>query len=116
MNALELTKSQKRIARQIIDIGLQREYEAGIKKLDMIISHWKKEELSNSDAYMKLYRSLTSHDKHIAKRYNRMTGSWYLHIIAAQLADEVIADEELNDFPEDIRQKIYLLSGMDNNQ
>lgn len=45
-----------------------------------------------------------------------MTGSWYLHIIAAQLADEVIADEELNEFPEDIRQKIYLLSGMDNNQ
>ena len=45
-----------------------------------------------------------------------MTGSWYLHIIAAQLADKVIAIEELNDFPEDIRQKIYLLSGINNNQ
>jgi len=32
--------------------------------------------------------------------------------IAAQLADEVIAVEELNDFPEDIRQKIFLLSGI----
>jgi len=38
MNAPELTKSQKRIARQIIETGLQREYEAGIEKLDKIIS------------------------------------------------------------------------------
>ena len=37
MNALQLSKSQKRIARQIIETGLQREYEAGIKKLDKII-------------------------------------------------------------------------------
>ena len=41
-----------------------------------------------------------------------MSVSGYLHIIAAHLADEVIAIEELNDFPEDIRQKIYLLSGI----
>lgn len=112
MNALELTKSQKRIARQIIETGLQREYEAGIKKLDNIITKWKRKETDNRDAYIKLYKSLTSHDKHIARRYNRMSGSWYLHIIAAQLADEVIAVEELNDFPEDIRQRIYLLSGI----
>ena len=116
MNALDLTKSQKRIARRIIETGLQREYEAGIKKLDRIISRWKGEELNNRDAYMELYESHTSHDKHIARRYNRMTGSWYLYIIAAQLADKVVTAEELSDFPEDIRQKIYLLSGMDNNQ
>lgn len=112
MNALQLSKSQKKIARQIIETGLQREYEAGIKKLDKIISGWKRKETNNRDAYMKLYKSLTNHDKHIARRYNRMTGSWYLHIIAAQLADKVITVEELNDFPEDIRQKIYLLSGI----
>ncbi len=116
MNALELTKSQKKIARQIIDTGLQREYEAGIIKLDMIITRWKREEIDHRDAYMELYKSLTSHDKYIARRYNRMTGSWYLHIIAAQLADKVITVEELSEFPEDIRQKIYLLSGMDKNQ
>ena len=116
MNALELTKSQKKIARRIIETGLQREYEVGVRKLDRIISRWKSEDLNNRDAYMELYESLTSHDKHIARRYNRMTGSWYLHIIAAQLADKVITVEELSDFPEDIRQKIYLLSGMDNNQ
>ena len=64
---------------------------------------------------MELYKSLTSHDKHIGRRYNRMTGSWYLHIIAAQLADNVISVEELNDFPEDIVQKLILMSGINDN-
>ena len=48
MNALELTKSQKKIARRIIDTGIQREYEAGIKKLDRIISRWKREEIEDA--------------------------------------------------------------------
>ena len=116
MNPLELTKSQKRIARQIIETGLQCEYEAGIKKLDKIISKWKRKEIDNRDAYLKLYGSLTNHDKHIARRYDRMSGSRYLYIIAAQLADKVIAVEELNDFPEDIREKIIIMSGINNNQ
>ncbi|MCK4678112.1 MAG: hypothetical protein KAT48_08285 [Bacteroidales bacterium] len=47
MNALELTKSQKKIARQIIETGLQREFEAGIKKLDNILTEWKRKELDN---------------------------------------------------------------------
>ena len=113
MSALDLNKPQKRIARQIIETGLQREYEAGIIKLDKIISRWKNKKIDNRDAYMKIYSSLTWHDKHIGRRYNKMTGSWYLYIIAAQLADEVITVDELNDFPEDIREKIFLLSGMD---
>ena len=113
MNALDLTKSQKRIARRIIETGLQREYEAGIKEFDLIISRWKGEELNSRDAYMELYESLTSHDKHISRRYNRMTGSRYLPILAEQLANKVIAAEELSDFPEDIRQKIFLLSSID---
>lgn len=115
MNALELTKSQKKIARRIIDTGIQREYEAGIVKLDRIISRWKSKELNNHDAYMELYGSLTGHDKHIGRRYDRITGSRYLYIIATQLADKVIDVEELSDFPENIRQSIFLLAGMDNN-
>ena len=45
-----------------------------------------------------------------------MSGSRYLPIIAAQLADKVIAVEELNDFPEDIRERIIFMSGINNTQ
>ncbi|MCK4677446.1 MAG: hypothetical protein KAT48_04885, partial [Bacteroidales bacterium] len=92
------------------------EFEAGIKKLDKIISGWKRKEIDNRDAYLKLYGSLTDHDKHIARRYDRMSGSRYLNIIAAQLADKVITVEEINDFPEDIRDRIIIISGINNSQ
>jgi hypothetical protein len=37
----EFPKSQKKIARQIIETGLQREYQNGIKKVDAVIEKWK---------------------------------------------------------------------------
>ncbi|MCD4737561.1 MAG: hypothetical protein K8R53_16085 [Bacteroidales bacterium] len=49
MNGLELTKSEKKIARQVIKKGLQKEYVNGIIKLDNIISKWKVNVLSNRD-------------------------------------------------------------------
>ena len=45
-----------------------------------------------------------------------MSGSRYLNIIAAQLADKVITVEEINDFPEDIRDRIIIISGINNSQ
>ncbi|MFU8845059.1 MAG: hypothetical protein ACNA7V_14750 [Bacteroidales bacterium] len=82
-----LTKSKKRIARQIIEKGLQKEFENGIRKLDHIISKWKSNSLTPRDAWMELYDALNSHDKHITKRYDDMTGSKYLLVLVGQLAD-----------------------------
>lgn len=107
---MDLPKSQKKIARQIIETGLQREYEKGIKKLDQIISVWKNKDLNNRDAYLEIYDSLTKHDKQIERRYDNMSGSKYLFIIASLLADKIIFIDELNDFTEDIRNKIIFIS------
>jgi len=114
MNGLELTKSQKKIARQVIEKGLQKEYVDGILKLENIISKWKVNMLSNRDAWFELCKKLTKHDDHIAGRYNNMGGSKYLYIIAAQLADGVINRDDLANFDEDVRSAILLLSGMEN--
>ena len=81
MNGLELTKSQKKIARQVIEKGLQKEYIDGIIKLDNIISKWKINVLTNRDAWFELCKELTKHDDHIANRYNNMGGSKYLYVI-----------------------------------
>ena len=37
MSGLDLTKVQKKIARQVIETGLVREFENGIDKIDRII-------------------------------------------------------------------------------
>ena len=112
MNGTDLTKSQKRIARQVIEKGLQKEFMDGIIKLDNIITKWKVNELDNRNAYHELYDSLTKHDKHIARRYDNMGGSQYLYVLAGQLADGVISKDDLDDFSEDVRESILFISDM----
>ena len=109
-----LSKSQKKIARRIIEKGLQKEYVAGIKIIDDVISKWKTNALSNRETWLQLYDKLNKHDKHISRRYDGMTGSHYLLIIAEQLVDGHIDTEDLADFNEEVKNRILRLSGFDN--
>jgi len=113
MNGSEFTKSQKKIARQLIEKGLLKEFADGIKKLDNIISLWKAKTLSERETWYELYEKLKKHDKHIARRYDRLSGSQYLYVIAAQLADGVISKDDLEEFNEDVRENILFLSKID---
>jgi hypothetical protein len=110
MNASELTKPEKKLARQIIDKGLEIEYKNGIKKQSAIIKQWEQGKIDDKDAYMKLYKSVISHDKHISRRYNDMRGSTYLFIIAGLLADGVISLEEIDKFGENTKSRLILQS------
>jgi hypothetical protein len=102
----ELNKSQKKIARQIIELGLNREYENGITKINSVIENWKLEKLDNKKSYLEIYGKLIKHDKHIARRYNDMTGSKYLQIIIGQLADNVITFDEIGEFDDEVKEVI----------
>jgi hypothetical protein len=102
----ELPKSQKKIARQIIETGLQRGYQNGIKKVDAVIEKWKSGKMDNRDAYISIYKKLTSHDKHLARRYDNMSGSKYLMIISGQVADGIVSFDELSELNDEARQVI----------
>ncbi|HSO87035.1 MAG TPA: hypothetical protein VLQ91_10815 [Draconibacterium sp.] len=103
----ELSKPQKKIARQIIELGLQREYENGITKIENVINKWKSGKLDNQKAYLEMYKKLIQHDKHMGRRYDDMTGSKYLLIIISQLADKVISMDEINEFDDEVKEVIY---------
>jgi len=100
----DLTKSEKKTARAIIEKGLQKEFESSILKLDAIIEQWKNQIIDNRSAYHSLYSSMQTSDKHIAKRYDYMKGSKYLMIIIGQLIENVITEEDLGEFPQDIKE------------
>jgi hypothetical protein len=112
MNAFELTKSEKKLARQLIEKGLQIEYKKGLEQQSEIIEQWKSGNTDTKDSYLKLYQSVTSYDKYIAKRYDNIRGSKYLFIIAAQLADGIITLEEIEKFRIDTKNRLLLLSGI----
>src|SRR6266487_4485489 len=74
----ELTKKDKRIARELTEKGLQIEFQQGLQQFDAILQKWKNEQQDNRDAYHHLYKSVRDFDKHIARRYDNIKGSTYL--------------------------------------
>ena len=50
--------------------------------------------------------------QNISHSYDSISGSKYLHVIAAQLSDRVIDMDDLERFNEDVRKKIIFLSGI----
>lgn len=103
---MELTKKDKGAARQIIEAGLQREFAKGLQEADAVLQDWKEKLEDNREAYHTLFKTVRDFDKHIARRYDRMTGSNYLFIIAAQIQDGIITEADLTDLSEAAQQRI----------
>jgi hypothetical protein len=103
---MELSKKDKKVAREVIETGLQREFENGLRKTEEILLNWRKGVSNNRESYQAVYKHIKSFDKHIAQRYDDITGSWYLLTITGQLLDDIIHEEDLVDFSEEVQ--LYL--------
>lgn len=102
----EFSKTDKKLVRQIIETGLQREFRNGLSKMGKIIKNWETKGTNNQEAYQNLYKALMNFDKHIARRYDNMSGSKYMLIVASQLNDKVISEDDLNDLSEEAKLAI----------
>ena len=100
---MELTKADKRAAREIIDIGLQNEFKKGLMDFASIIHDWEKTGSNSQECYQSLYSKVIDFDKHIAHRYDGMSGSKYLFIVAAQLADSFVTETDVSKLSETAR-------------
>jgi hypothetical protein len=108
----ELPKKDKKSTREIIEKGLQKELANELFQIDTILNQRKNMQLDSSEAYHRLYKKLITFDKHIAIRYDRMTGSTYLFKIAGQLMDSVISENDLNTFSEEVKKAIKLIANL----
>ncbi|MEO8151382.1 MAG: hypothetical protein ABI723_27370 [Bacteroidia bacterium] len=107
---MELSKKDKKTARELIEKGLQKEFANGLSEADAILRNWKNNQTDNQAAYQLLYKMIIKFDKHIGRRYDGMTGSNYIFIVAAQLADEVVSKDDLKEFSPEVKAAILLLS------
>jgi hypothetical protein len=103
---MDLSKRDKKIARQIIEKGLQKEFADGLNSFDSILIDWKEQKKDNRDSYHLLYKTVRDFDKQIARRYDDMTGSRYLLIIAGQLYDSVITENDIRELSEEAQNFI----------
>jgi hypothetical protein len=99
----ELSKPEKKLARELMDKGLEAEFEAGIKEAEAVIAKWKNKELTNREAYHAIHGSMRDHRKHLALRYDGVTGSHYLETVSYILADGFLTADDIAGFSDENR-------------
>lgn len=98
---IELTKHQKKIARKLIDLGLQRECAKFILSTkDFMDKNTSAEDAH--DAYLKLYDKVYQFDKHTARRYDGMSGGRYYITVCYLYYDGVLTDEDIREFDDEL--------------
>ncbi len=108
----EFSKPEKRIVRQVIETGLQRDFESSILDIDQIIQLWKSKMLSNQEAYQKIYGTVKNNDKYIARMYSDLRGSTYMRVLRGLLANKTITEADLGGFSETTRNTILEIRRM----
>ncbi|MDR2382332.1 MAG: hypothetical protein LBD76_00380 [Prevotellaceae bacterium] len=105
----ELSKSQKKIARALIDKGLEIECGNCLENIKSLLSGKKGGAKTNHELYLKVYKSMYKFDKHLAKRYDNLGGSRYLITVLGLYMDDVLNDDDIAEFEEDIQNKLIAL-------
>jgi hypothetical protein len=109
----ELSKSQKKTARMVMDKGLENHYTRALNDAEAIIQDWRQYKFTGTkEAYMKLYQCIEKNDNNIARIYNNKGGSRWCEVMADQLANGVITIDDLRDFDEEVRDIIIAWSSI----
>jgi hypothetical protein len=103
---MDLSKKDKKVARQLIETGLQKEFSTGLNSFYEILHDWKNGKADNRTAYHSIFKAVWDFDKHIARRYDGITGSKYFPRVGELLYDKIISETDLNDFSEETKQKL----------
>ena len=99
----ELSKSQKKIARILIDRALQRECAEFLDSVETFMQHRERNEEDSHEFYLALYEKVYKFDKNLCWRYDRLGGSRYLMAVIGLYRDEILTDEDISLFNEDIQ-------------
>ena len=101
--ACELSKSEKKLARLLIDKGVDAEFKNALEQAAVIITQWQKGSIDNRTAYHQLFKTIKEQDKRIANRYDGLTGSGYLSAVAGIYIDGQITEADIKDFSEEAK-------------
>ena len=116
---IQLTKADKRRCRELIHIGLERECEQFVKEMKELTNKpipqaelnepyreangWSVEWPWHK-RYIALYKKTLEYDKHVADRYDGMTGGHYIDGVLGLYLDGIITDEEIAPLSDEPRE------------
>lgn len=103
---MELSKSQKKVARQLINEALQRECKTFLEEVKEILPQ---KDRTPHEVYLQLFKKVDDFDEYIAKQYDRVSGAYYFITILNLYYNNVLTEDDINLFDEEIRQKLIEL-------
>lgn len=102
---MELPKNQKKHARTLIERALQRECEHFLAETKAWMNQPKAEETPHKQ-YLELFDRVYKFDKLIARTYDNMTGSRYYLTVFSLFYDDVLTEEDISLFSEEVRNDL----------
>ena len=103
----DISKADKRLCRELINLSVEKEFAIGLTKFDAIIQAWKEGKHDNREGYHAVFQAVKEFDKHIARRYDNPSNSTLHFTVVALLHDKLISVEDLQGFSE--QTKSYFL-------
>ncbi|MEY4926139.1 MAG: hypothetical protein RI894_575 [Bacteroidota bacterium] len=105
---MNLSKSDKKIARILIDKGVIVEKTALFLQLEQTLADWRSGKKDVQHTYATIYGQVGDKDKAIARRYNGLGGSRYFLAVLQLFHEGILSDADIADFSEKVRAEIEL--------
>ena len=102
----ELTKSQKKKVRELIDIALKRDCVDVIRRAKEICDSFLEGKSDPKEFYMKLHSTVENKDKDIARRYDDLTGSQYFMRLSMLLKEGVLTEEDVQGLDAELKGEL----------
>lgn len=106
---IELSKSQKKIAREVIHEGLNIECKTFLDKTDKWMKAPYQPEENPHNRYLKLFKEVKTFDEQITFRYDRLSSSKYLITVACLIYEKTLPEETVMRFSEEVQREISKL-------
>lgn len=118
---MELSKSDKRLCRELINTGLERECRRFVEQIQRIASEPIPPEQLNEPyreengisiervwhkRFIKLFKATNKFNHHVALRYDHATSSHYLECVTSLYLDKWLTDDEIARFSVEPRDYI----------
>jgi hypothetical protein len=106
---IELNKNQKKIAYELIQLGLHLEYKSFTQEIAKYTNSSEWQTGDPHELYINLYKKVSSFDKHIASRYNNLGGSYYFVTVLGLFYDGVLSTEDIARFDTEVQNELLKL-------
>lgn len=106
---IELSNSQKKIAREIIREGMNIECKTFLDNIDKWIKAAYQPEETPHSRYLKLYEEVETFDEQFAFKYDSLSASKYLLLVARLIYDRILPEERIMKFSEEVQLEIFRL-------